>query len=202
MKLYYSPGACSLASHIALHESGLPFEIDKLNVPTKTTASGEDFMRINPKGYVPTIQLDDGNVLTEGAVILQYIADQNPASGLAPKQGSMERYRLQEWLNYIAAEIHKSYSPLFNKTASEDIKTNARNMLNKRLPLVEMRLAEQPYLMGASFTVADAYLFVVLSWSAMVGFDLSTYPKIKDYLANIATRPAVLAAMKAEGLIS
>lgn len=202
MKLYYSPGACSLASHIALHESGLPFEIDKLNVPTKTTASGEDFMRINPKGYVPTIKLDDGNVLTEGAVILQYIADQNLASGLAPKQGSMERYRLQEWLNYIAAEIHKSYSPLFNKAASEDIKNNARNMLNKRLPIVEMRLAEQPYLMGASFTVADAYLFVVLSWSAMVGFDLSTYPKIKDYLANIATRPAVLAAMKAEGLIS
>ncbi|MDD4978315.1 MAG: glutathione transferase GstA [Gallionella sp.] len=202
MKLHYSPGACSLASHIALHESGLPFELDKLNVPTKTTASGENFMRINPKGYVPTIQLDDGTVLTEGAVILQYIADQNPVSGLAPKQGSMERYRLQEWLNYIAAEIHKSYSPLFNKAASEDIKTNARNMLNKRLPIVEMRLAEQPYLMGASFTVADAYLFVVLSWSAMVGFDLSTYPKIKDYLANIATRPAVLAAMKAEGLIS
>ena len=201
MKLHYSPGACSLASHIALHESGLPFTIDKLNVPTKTTSSGEDFMRINPKGYVPTIQLDDGTALTEGAVILQYIADQSPASGLAPQQGSMERYRLQEWLNYIAAEIHKSYSPLFNKTASEDIKTNARNMLNKRLPFVEMRLAEHAYLMGANFTVADAYLFVVLSWSAMVGFDLSSYPKIKAYLANIAQRPAVLAAMKAEGLI-
>ena len=202
MKLYYSSGACSLASHIALHESGLPFVIDKLNVPTKTTASGEDFMRINPKGYVPTIQLDDGNVLTEGAVILQYIADQSPTSGLAPQQGSMERYHLQEWLNFIAAEIHKSYSPLFNKTASEDIKSNARNMLNKRLPLVEMRLADHPYLMGDSFTVADAYLFVVLSWSAMVGFDLSAYPKIKDYLASIGKRPAVLAAMKAEGLIS
>lgn len=202
MKLYYSPGACSLASHIALHESGLPFVIDKLNVPTKTTASGEDFMQINPKGYVPTIQFDDGTVLTEGAVILQYIADQCPASGLAPKQGSMERYRLQEWLNYIAAEIHKSYSPLFNKAASEDIKTHARNMLNRRLPVVEMRLAEQPYLMGDSFTVADAYLFVVLGWSKLVGFDLSPYDKIKDYLARIATRPAVLAAMKAEGLIS
>jgi glutathione S-transferase len=113
----------------------------------------------------------------------------------------MERYRLQEWLNYIAAEIHKAYSPLFNKAASEDVKASARNMLNKRLPIVEMRLAEQPYLMGTSFTVADAYLFVVLSWSAMVGFDLSSYPKIKDYLARIATRPAVLAAMKAEGLI-
>ena len=201
MKLYYSPGACSLASHIALHESGLPFVIDKLNVPTKTTASGEDFMRINPKGYVPTIQLDDGNVLTEGAVILQYIADQSPASGLAPQQGSMERYRLQEWLNFIAAEIHKSYSPLFNKAASEDVKANARNMLNRRLPVVEKRLAEHPYLMGANFTVADAYLFVVLSWSTKVGFDLSPYPKIKDYLTTIATRPAVLAAMKAEGLI-
>ncbi len=201
MKLYYAPGACSLASHIALHESGLPFEIDKLNVPNKTTASGEDFMHINPKGYVPAIKLDDGSILTEGAVILQYIADQNPASGLAPKAGSMERYRLQEWLNFIATEIHKSYSPLFNKAASEDVKTNARNLLAKRLAYVEMRLADQPYLMGASFTVADAYLFVVLGWSDHAGFDLAPFPKVKDYVARIAVRPAVLAAMKAEGLI-
>ena len=201
MKLYYAPGACSLASHIALHESGLPFEIDKLNVPNKTTASGEDFMRINPKGYVPAIRLDDGGILTEGAAILQYIADQSPASGLAPKAGSMERYRLQEWLNFIATEIHKSYSPLFNKAAPEDVKTNARNLLAKRLPHVEARLADQPYLMGASFTVADAYLFVVLGWSDHVGFDLAPFPNIKDYVVRIAARPAVLAAMKAEGLI-
>ena len=122
MKLYYAPGACSLASHIALHESGLPFEIDKLNVPTKTTASGEDYMQINPKGYVPAIRLDDGSILTEGAVILQYIADQSPSAGLAPKAGTMERYRLQEWLNFIATELHKAFGPLFNKAASDESK--------------------------------------------------------------------------------
>jgi len=201
MKLYYAPGACSLASHIVLHESGLPFEVDKLNVPTKTTASGEDFMLINPKGYVPTIRMDDGNVLTEGAVILQYIADQSPASGLAPKAGTMERYRLQEWLNFIGTEIHKSFGPLFNKTAPEETKSNARNLLVRRLGYVEAQLANKAYLMGNKFTVADAYLFVVLNWSGRAGLDLSPFPKIKDYIARIAERPSVRAAMKAEGLI-
>jgi glutathione S-transferase len=201
MKLYYAPGACSLASHIALHETGLPFEIDKLNVPTKTTSSGEDFMQINPKGYVPTIRLDDGTFLTEGAAILQYIADQNPGSGLAPKAGTMERYRLQEWLNFIATEIHKSFSPLFNKAATDDVITNARNMLTKRLGYVESQLANRLYLMGDCFTVADAYLFVVTGWSSHVSFDLGPFPRIKEYMARIAARPAVQAAMKAEGLI-
>lgn len=201
MKLYYVPGACSLASHIALQEAGLPFEIDKLNVPAKTTASGEDFMQINPKGYVPTLQLDDGSILTEGAAILQYIADQNPASGLAPKAGTMERYRLQEWLTFIGTEIHKSYSPMFNKTASDEVKNYARNLLAKRLAYVETRLAEKPYLMGDSFTVVDAYLFVVLNWSGRVGFDLDPFPGIREYVTRIAMRPAVQTAMKAEGLI-
>lgn len=201
MKLYYVPCACSLASHIALHETGLPFEIDKLNVPTKTTASGEDFMQINPKGYVPTIRLDDGSILTEGAAILQYIADQNPASGLAPKAGTMGRYRLQEWLTFIGTEIHKSYSPMFNKTASDEVKNYACNLLSKRLGYVETQLADKPYLMGEGFTVADAYLFVVLSWSGHVGFDLEAFPRIKDYVARVAARPAVKAAMMAEGLI-
>lgn len=201
MRLYYAPGSCSLASHIALHESGIAFEIDKLNVPTKTTSSGEDFMAINPKGYVPTIKLDDGSVLTEGAVILQYIADRNPASGLAPQAGTMERYHLQEWLNFIATEIHKSYSPLFNKTASEDMKNFARNLLARRLTHVETQLAGKPYLMGGQFTVADAYLFVVLGWSGHVGFDLAPFPNIQNYVARVAARPAVQAAMKAEGLI-
>jgi glutathione S-transferase len=201
MKLYYAPGACSLASHIALHEAGLPFEIDKLNVPTKTTANGEDFMQINPKGYVPTIKMDDGSVLTEGAVILQYIADQSPNSGLAPKAGTMERYRLQEWLNFIGTEIHKSFGPLFNKTMPEETKNNARNLLTRRLGYVEARLANKPYLMGDSFTVADAYLFVVVNWSGRAGFDLNPFPKIKEYIARIAERPSVRAAMKAEGLI-
>ena len=201
MKLYYFPGACSLASHIALQESGLSFETDKLDIPTKTTASGEDFLQINPKGYVPAVKLDDGSILTEGAAILQYVADQNPASGLAPKAGTMERYRLQEWLNFIGTEIHKSYSPMFNKTAPDEAKNLARKLLAKRLGYVEARLADKPYLMGDSFTVADAYLFVVLNWSGHVGFDLDPFPKIKEYVARIAVRPAVLAAMKAEGLI-
>ena len=201
MKLYYLPGACSLASHIALHETGLPFEIDKLNAATKTTASGEAFMQVNPKGYVPAIRLDDGSILTESAAILQYIADRNPGSGLAPKAGSMERYRLHEWLTFIGTEIHKTFGPLFNKATTEEAKTNARNLLAKRLDYVETQLASKPYLMGGSFTVADAYMFVVVSWSSHVGFDLSPYPMLKEYIARIAARPAVQAAMKAEGLI-
>lgn len=201
MKLYYSPGACSLASHIALYETGLPFEIDRLIKTTKMTVGGEDFMKINPKGYVPTIKLDDGSILTEGAAVLQYIADQKPDSGLAPKAGTMERYRLQEWLTFIGTEIHKSFSPMFNKDTTEEVKNNARNNLTKRLAHVETQLANKPYLMGDHFTVADAYLFVVVNWSNHVGFDLGPFPKLKEYLARIAARPAVQAAMKAEGLL-
>jgi glutathione S-transferase len=201
MKLYYSPGACSLASHIALYETGLPFEIDRLIKTTKMTVGGEDFMQLNPKGYVPTIKLDDGSILTEGAAVLQYIADQKPDSGLAPKCGTMERYRLQEWLTFISSEIHKSFSPFFNKDATEDVKTIARNNLTKRLGFVEIQLANKPYLMGVHFTVADAYFFVVVNWSNLVGFDLGPFPRIKEYMARIAARPAVQAAMKAEGLL-
>ena len=201
MKLYYSPGACSLASHIALYETGLPFEIDRLIKTTKMTAGGENFMHLNPKGYVPAIKLDDGSVLTEGAAVLQYIADQKPGSGLAPKAGTMERYRLQEWLTFISSEIHKSFSPFFNKDATEEVKTNSRNHLTKRLGHVEAQLANKPYLMGDHFTVADAYLFVVVNWSNIVGFDLSPFPKLKEYMARVAARPAVQAAMKAEGLL-
>ncbi len=201
MKLYYAPGACSLASHISLHESGLPFEVDQFIASTGKTASGEDFNQVNPKGYVPTIRLDDGSILTEGAAVLQYIADQNPASGLAPKAGTMERYRLQEWLTFIGTELHKTFSPLFNKAVSPEEKTRAHDLLTRRLGYVEAQLTNQPYLMGVLFTVADAYLFVVLKWSDRVGFDLTPFPKIRDYLARILERPAVQAAMKAEGLI-
>jgi glutathione S-transferase len=201
MKLYYSPGACSLASHIALHETGLPFEIDKLIKTTKMTVGGENFMQINPKGYVPTIKLDDGSILTEGAAVLQYIADQKPDSGLAPKAGTMARYRLQEWLTFISSELHKSFSPMFNKDTTEEVKTNARNLLAKRFAYVETQLANKPYLMGDHFTVADAYLFVVANWSDHAGFDLSPFPKLKEYMARVAARPAVQAAMKAEGLL-
>jgi len=201
MKLYYSPGACSLASHIALYETGLPFEIDRLIKTTKMTDGGENFMQINPKGYVPAIKLDDGNILTECAVVLQYIADQKPASALAPRAGTMERYRLQEWLTFISSEIHKSFSPMFNKDASEEVKNFARNMLGKRLAHPESQLANKPYLMGDHFTVADAYFFVVMNWSNIVGFDLAPFPRIKEYMARIAAHPAVQAAMKAEGLL-
>ncbi len=201
MKLHYVPGACSLASHIALCEAGLTFEIDRLNVPTKTTASGEDYLQINPKGYVPALRLDEGSVLTEGVAIMQYVADQNPALELAPKAGSMARYRLQEWLNFIATELHKSYSPLFNKDIPEEVKTPVRSLLEKRLGYVENTLAHQSYLLGDTYTVADCYLFVVLSWSKYVDFSLAQFPNLQAYIARIAARPAVQAALKAEGLI-
>ena len=201
MKLYYLPGACSLASHIALQETKLPFLIDKLTAATMTTSNGTDFTKINAKGYVPTLELNDGSILTEGSAVLQYIADQSPNSGLAPKAGTTERYRLQEWLNYIATEIHKSYSPLFSKTTPEETKTTVRNTLAKRLGFVEEQLAYKPYLMGENFTVADAYLYVVLNWSGRVGFDLGQFPKISEYVARLSVRPSVVAAMKAEGLL-
>ncbi len=201
MKLYYAPGACSLASHIALHETGLAFEIEKVDFATKKTASGKDFNQVNPKGYVPAIKLNDGSVLTEGGAILQYIADQQPDSGLAPKAGTMERYRLQEWLTFIGTEIHKTFSPLFNKSAAEEVKNNARNLLTKRLGYVETQLANKPYLMGDKFSVADAYLFTVVNWSNFTGFDLGPFPKLKEYMARVAARPKVQAAMQAEGLL-
>jgi glutathione S-transferase len=200
MKLYYAPGACSLASHIALHETGLPFEIDKYIPATRMTERGEDFTQVNPKGYVPTIRLDDGSILTEGAAVLQYIADRDPASGLAPQAGTMERYRLQEWLTYIGTEIHKTYSPLFNRAVLPEVKERAHELLTRRLAYVETQLENKPYLMGDTFTVADAYLFAVVRWSDRVGFDLARFPRLREYLARIAARPAVQAAMKAEGL--
>jgi glutathione S-transferase len=201
MKLYYAPGACSLASHIALHETGLPFEIEKVDLATKKTALGDDFMQINPKGYVPTIKLDDGSIMTEGGAILQYIADQQPNSELAPKAGTMERYRLQEWLTFIGTEIHKMFSPIFNKAATEEVKANARNLISKRLGYVETQLANKPYLMGDKFSVADAYLFTIVRWSNFAGLDLSPFPRLNEYMARVAARSKVQAAMQAEGLL-
>lgn len=201
MKLYYAPGACSLASHIALHETGLPFEIEKVDFATKKTDRGDDFMQINPKGYVPAIRLDDGSILTEGGAILQYIADRQPGSGLAPKAGTMERYRLQEWLTFIGTELHKTFGPLFHKDAAEEVKASARNLLTRRLDYVETQLANKPYLMGDKFSVADTYLFTVVRWSNFAGFDLGPFPRLKEYMARVAARPKVQAAMQAEGLL-
>jgi len=202
MKLYYVPGVCSLASHIALREAGLDFELDKMDRETRRTASGENYLEANLKGSVPALRLDNGEVLTEGAVILQYIADQSPSSGLAPAAGSMERYRLMEWLNYIATEVHKQYSPLFNPKLPPEWRENQLGVLAKRFDYLTQRLTGRPYLIGERFTVVDAYLFVVLRWSARLKIDLGPWPVLTDYLARLAARPAAIAALRAEGLAS
>ncbi len=198
MKLYISPGACSMASNIALHEAGIQFELSKVDKRTKR-ADGVDFVTINPKGYVPALRLDDGQVLTENVVVLQYIADLNPAAKLAPAAGTMERYRLQEWLSFINSELHKSFTPLFSSEATEDMKTYSRNNLAKRLAYLEGALGDKKYLMGDQFTIADAYLFTVLGWGSHVGVDFG--PKLKSYVERVRARPHVIEAMTAEGLI-
>ena len=200
MKLYYTPGACSLSPHIVLHEAGQSFDIEKVDLGTKKTESGKDFNAINPNGYVPTLQLDDGSILTEGTAIVQYIADKAPQAKLAPANGTLERYRLQEALNFIATELHKGYGPLFSPAYPEEAKKIAKGNIDKRLTKVSERLAKQPFFLGEQFTVADAYLFTVLSWSGHVGVDLSKWPTIQAYQGRVAARPQVQAALKAEGL--
>lgn len=201
MKLYYSPGACSLSPHIALHESGLAF--DTIAAPTKThkLADGTDYYTINPLGYVPLLVLDDGTQLREGPAIVQYIADQVPAKKLAPANGTYARYKLQEWLNFIGTELHKGFSPLFTPGMPEDAKALAKTRLTGRLQWVDGELAKSTYLMGDTFTVADGYLFVVAGWGKHVGIDLSNLPHLSAFLARVNARPAVQAALRAEGLL-
>ncbi|MGA7178708.1 MAG: glutathione transferase GstA [Thiobacillaceae bacterium] len=201
MKLYYYPGACSMAVHIALRESGSTFDIDKVDLGAKKTASGEDYNQVNDKGYVPALRLDDGQVLTEDAVLLQYVADQKPESGLAPRFGSMERYRLMEWLNFISSEIHKTLGALFNPNITAEWRANQIALFGRRADWLAGRLGTRPYLMGDTFTVADAYLFTVLGWCNLHKVDTSKWPVLNDYMARIAARPAVKAAMQAEGLV-
>ena len=201
MKLYFSPGACSLSPRIALLEAGLPFTTQKVDTKTKQLDGGGDFWAINSKGYVPTLELDNGQVLTEGPAIVQYIADQNPESGLAPKAGTMERYRLQEWLNFITSEIHKGFSPLFDTALTPEVKQIFKDKLGKRFDWLATQLTGKQYLMGETFTVADGYLFTVLNWCQWVGIDLATWPVLADYQARVSARPKVQDAMKAEGLI-
>jgi glutathione S-transferase len=200
MKLYYSPGACSLSPHIVIRELGLPVELEKADLATKKTAKGTDFLTINPKGQVPTLELDDGQVLTEGPAIVQYLADRKPEMGLLPAAGSMDRYRVQEWLNHITSEIHKNYTPLFNPQAPEDYKQIARANLAKRYRRIDELLKGKAYLMGDRFTVADAYLFTVTSWAGHVGVDLADFANLQAYQRRIADRPGVQEAMNAEGL--
>lgn len=200
MKLYFTPGACSLSPHIALREAGLPFEVDQVDLASKRTKSGADYWTINPKGYVPALQLDDGQLLTEAATIVQYIADKKPEAKLAPPAGTGERYRLQEWLNFIATELHKGLSPLFTPNVPEAWQKVVKERIAARFDFLTKRLAGKPYVMGESFTVADGYLFTILNWTNFVKIDLGKWPALKAYQERIGARPAVQAALKAEGL--
>jgi len=201
MKLYYSPGACSLSPHIVAREAGIPIELQKVNTKDKTMEGGGDYWKVNGKGYVPALQLDDGQLLTEGPAIVQYLADRKPESGLAPKNGTPERYRLQEWLNFLTAEVHKSFSPLFRPNTPEDYKPIVKENLAKRFDWLNEQLAGKDYLTGKAFTVADAYLFVLLGWTKPTQIDLSRWPNLAAYHARVAARPKVKEAMLAEGLI-
>jgi glutathione S-transferase len=199
MKLYYSAGACSLSPHIVLHESGLPFQAISAPTKTKKLPDGTDYLTINPRGYVPLLELDDGQRMTEGPAIVQYVADLVPAKNLAPANGTMARYRLQEWLTFIGTELHKGFSPLFNPANPDSVKTAAKDKLAQRLKWVDSQLAGKDYLMG-EFSVADPYLYTVSRWSVPTGVDLSGFANLQAFRARMATRPGVLAALKAEGL--
>jgi glutathione S-transferase len=200
MQLYYYPGACSLAPHIVMREAGLTFELKKVDIHTKRIDDGGDYLQVNSKGYVPALKLTSGEVLTEAPVILQYIADQKPESGLAPKPGTIERYRMEEWLNFTSSEIHKSFSPLFNPTAAADWKAGSRAALTRRLDWLDPQLKGRTHLLGDRFTAADAFLFVTLSWSGHVGIDLGKWPSLAAYVERIGRRPKVIEALRAEGL--
>jgi len=201
MKLYYAPGACSLSPHIVILEAGLTAAYEKVDLAAHKTAAGADYLAVNSKGSVPALQLDNGSLLTEGPAIVQYLADQKPESGLAPRAGTFERYQLMEILNYISTELHKSYSPLFNPKTSADWKASALAGLDKKFAWLTQFLKDKTYLMGNTFTVADAYLFTVLRWSGRVGVDLAKWPVLTAYTARIEQRPQVRQALKDEGLL-
>jgi glutathione S-transferase len=199
MKLYFAPGACSFSPLIALREAGLDFTLVKVDLKAgKIAADGSAFSRINPKGYVPALELDDGKVLTEGPAIVQYIADQQPESSLAPKNGTFERYRLQEWLAFINSEIHKVFIPLFNPATPDEIKAATRENLARRLAFVAGELEKNDFLLGKQFSVADGYLFTILSWTKWVGFDLARWPSLVAFQERVGKRPSVQAAQAAE----
>lgn len=201
MKLYYMPGACSLSPHIVALEAGLTLQLEKVDGKTKRTASGEDFLQINPKGYVPALQLDSGELLTEGPAIVQYLADLKPGSNLAPANGTLPRYQLQAWLGYINSELHKSFSPLFNPASTDELKAERSAYLKRRYEYIDGILASHPYLLGEHFSAADAYLFTVTQWARLVKLDLSEFKALGDFQQRVAARPAVQAAMRAEGLV-
>jgi glutathione S-transferase len=201
MKLYLAPGSCSLSPHIALREAGIPFEPEVVLFPSKKTKSGDDYRAINAKGAVPALRLDNGEVLTEGSAIVQYIADQRPELELAPRAGTWERYRLQEWLNFIASDVHKAFGPLFNPRAEESWKQAARELLAVKFDFIAKQLEGKPYLMGDSFTVADGYLFTILQWTKSKKIDMTPWPAITAYMDRIGARPTVRAALEAEAAL-
>ncbi|MCP3100199.1 glutathione transferase GstA [Myxococcus sp. K15C18031901] len=200
MKLYFAPGACSLSPHIVAHEAGLELQLEKVDTQTKVLQSGGDFWKINPKGYVPALELEPGEVLTEGPALVQYLADQRPQSGLVPPQGTRERYRVLEMLGYINSELHKTYSPLFLPTTPEEMREERKAYLLKRYKLLEERLSGRTYLFGDTFTVADAYLYTVTRWAKYVKVDLSGFPNLLAFMERVSARPAVRKALAAEGL--
>ncbi|GAC1302099.1 MAG: glutathione transferase GstA [Steroidobacteraceae bacterium] len=202
MKLYYATGTCSLSPHIVLLEADLPFTVEKVDLAAKKTDQGRDYFTVNPKGAVPALELDDGQVLTEGPAVIQYLADQKPDSGLAPRTGTFERYQLMEILNYVATEVHKGFSPLFNPKISADWKASALSNLAKKFDWLSTLLGSRSYLMGSAFTVADAYLFTVLGWTGRLGIELAKWPLLAAYQSRIAQRPKVQQAMREEGLVA
>ncbi|NPT53861.1 glutathione transferase GstA [Paraburkholderia elongata] len=201
MKLYYSPGACSLASHIVAREAGIAIELEKVDISSKRTQGEIDFFTINPKGNVPVLELEDGSFLTEGHAIMQFLADLKPERNLVPRNGTMPRYRLQEWLGFINSDVHTSYSPLFNPATPELIRSTKQEVLFKYYALLERTLTPQQWLMGAHFSVADAYLFTITNWARHVGLDLSQLPAITAFQQRVAGRPQVREALLVEGLL-
>ena len=201
MKLYYSPGACSLSPHIALHEAGLPHELVKVDLKAKKLENGDDYLKVNPKGQVPALGLDNGELVTEGPVIVQMIADKASAKNLAPARDSAERYKLQEWLNFITTELHKNFSPLFQPAIPDDVKNFFKDRIKGKFKYADSKLAGQDYLMGKQFTVADGYLFVMLKWAERTGMDLSEFKNLMAFKDRVAARPNVQAALKMEGLL-
>jgi glutathione S-transferase len=201
MKLYYAPGACSQAPHIVAREAGLSIDLANVRFPDKVTDDGEKLTDVNPKGAVPTLRLDDGEVLTENAVILQYLADRAPGSELALPSSGIERYRLLEWLNFIATELHKGFAPLWNPATPDDFKQATREALGKKFDYLQEKIGEGPYILGGRFSILDAYAFAVLNWTRIHGIDIARWPGLSSYLARIAERPAVQETLRAEGLI-
>jgi glutathione S-transferase len=201
MKLYYSPGACSLSPHIALLEAGLPYDLVKVDLRAKKLENGDDFLKVNPKGQVPALALDSGELVTEGPVIVQMIADQAAGKNLAPARDSAERYKLMEWLNYITGELHKNFSPLFSPVLSDDTKAFFKDRLMGKFKYIDGALAGRDYLLGKQFTVADGYLFTMLCWADRMNFDLSGLPNLVAYKARVAARPKVQEALTKEGLL-